>query len=104
MPGAGSFAAASYIHDVAPKDGTVFGSLAQTLALDSMTNTNAKVDVSKMPYLGRVVTNIDVGAALAKDRHQIVRGCPRETIQCRRVGRRFHHGAVSDRAQHLRRR
>jgi tripartite-type tricarboxylate transporter receptor subunit TctC len=66
MPGAGSFAAASYIHDVAPKDGTVFGSLAQTLALDSMTNTNAKVDVSKMPYIGRVVTNIDVGAALTK--------------------------------------
>jgi tripartite-type tricarboxylate transporter receptor subunit TctC len=66
VPGAGSFAAASYIHDVAPKDGTVFGSLAQTLALDSMTNTNAKVDVSKMPYIGRVVTNIDVGAALTK--------------------------------------
>ena len=66
MPGAGSFAAASYIHDVAPKDGTVFGSLAQTLALDSMTNTNAKIDVAKMPYIGRVVTNIDVGAALAK--------------------------------------
>ena len=66
MPGAGSFAAASYIQDVAPKDGTVFGSLAQTLALDSMTNTNAKIDVAKMPYIGRVVTNIDVGAALTK--------------------------------------
>src|SRR3982751_3261727 len=66
MPGAGSFAAASCIHDVAPKDGTVFGSLAQTLALDSMTNTNAKIDVAKMPYIGRVVTNIDVGAALTK--------------------------------------
>src|SRR5215210_9428974 len=35
MPGAGSFVAAKYIYDVAPKDGTVFGSLAQTLALDS---------------------------------------------------------------------
>jgi tripartite-type tricarboxylate transporter receptor subunit TctC len=66
MPGAGSFVAAKYIYEVAPKDGTVFGSLAQTLALDSLTNTNAKVDVSKMPYLGRVVTNIDTGAALAK--------------------------------------
>lgn len=64
MPGAGSFVAAKYIYDVAPKDGTVFGSLAQTLALDSLTNVNAKVDVGKMPYLGRVVTNIDVGAAL----------------------------------------
>src|SRR5262249_61233498 len=66
MPGAGSFVAAKYMYDVAPKDGTVFGSLAQTLALDSMTNTNARIDVAKMPYLGRVVTNIDVGAALPK--------------------------------------
>jgi tripartite-type tricarboxylate transporter receptor subunit TctC len=66
MPGAGSFVAAKYIHDVAPRDGTVFGSLAQTLALDSMTNANAKVDVAKMPYIGRVVTNIDTGASLRK--------------------------------------
>jgi tripartite-type tricarboxylate transporter receptor subunit TctC len=54
------------MHDVAPKDGTVFGSLAQTLALDSMTNTSAKIDVAKMPYVGRVVTNIDTGAALLR--------------------------------------
>src|SRR5262252_3428932 len=66
MPGAGSFVAAKYMYEVAPKDGTVFGSLAQTLALDSMTNTNAKLDVAKMPYIGRVVTNIDIGAALPK--------------------------------------
>src|SRR5207248_5669646 len=66
MPGAGSFVAAKYIHDVAPKDGTVLGSLAQTLALDSMTNTSAKLDVGKMPYIGRVVTNIDTGVALPK--------------------------------------
>jgi tripartite-type tricarboxylate transporter receptor subunit TctC len=64
MPGAGSFVAAKYMYEVAPKDGTVFGSLAQTLALDSL--TNAKIDVGKMPYLGRVVTNIDVGAALPR--------------------------------------
>ena len=66
MPGAGSFVAARYIYDVAPKDGTVFGSLAQTLALDSMTNINAKLEVAKMPYIGRMVTNIDTGAALRK--------------------------------------
>jgi tripartite-type tricarboxylate transporter receptor subunit TctC len=66
MPGAGSFVAARYIHDVAPKDGTVLGSLAQTLALDSLTNANAKIDVAKMPYIGRVVANIDTGAALPK--------------------------------------
>src|SRR5437763_9995293 len=66
MPGAGSFVAAKYIYDVAPKDGTVFGSLAQTLALDSLTNANAKLDIARMPYIGRVVTNIDTGAALPK--------------------------------------
>jgi tripartite-type tricarboxylate transporter receptor subunit TctC len=66
MPGAGSFLAAKYMYDVAPKDGTVLGSLAQTLALDSMTNTNAKLDVAKMPYVGRVVSNIDTGAALPR--------------------------------------
>jgi tripartite-type tricarboxylate transporter receptor subunit TctC len=66
MPGAGSFVAAKYMYEVAPKDGTVLGSLAQTLALDSMTNANAKVDVGKMPYIGRMVTNIDVGAALPR--------------------------------------
>jgi tripartite-type tricarboxylate transporter receptor subunit TctC len=66
MPGAGSFVAAKYIYDVAPKDGTVLGSLAQTLALDSLTNTSAKLDVANMPYIGRVVTNIDTGVALPK--------------------------------------
>jgi tripartite-type tricarboxylate transporter receptor subunit TctC len=66
MPGAGSFVAAKYLYDVAPKDGTVLGSLAQTLALDSMTSTNARLDVAKMPYIGRVVTNIDTGAALSR--------------------------------------
>jgi tripartite-type tricarboxylate transporter receptor subunit TctC len=66
MPGAGSFVAAKYLYEVAPKDGTVFGSLAQTLALDSLTRKNAKLDVATMPYVGRVVTNIDTGAALPK--------------------------------------
>jgi tripartite-type tricarboxylate transporter receptor subunit TctC len=66
MPGAGSLLAARYMHDVAPKDGTVLGSLAQTLALDSVTNTSVKIDVGRMPYIGRVATNVDTGAALQK--------------------------------------
>ena len=64
MPGAGSLLAAKYIANVAPKDGTILGSLAQTLALDSMTNPTVKLDVANMPYIGRVVTNIDTGVAL----------------------------------------
>jgi len=66
MPGAGSFSAAKYIYEAAPKDGTVLGSLAQTLALDSITNASVKIDVAKMPYVGRVVTNIDLGISLPK--------------------------------------
>ncbi len=66
MPGGGSFVAAKFMAEVAPKDGTVFGSLAQTLALDSMTNTTTKIDITKFNYLGRVVTNIDTGVTLPK--------------------------------------
>jgi tripartite-type tricarboxylate transporter receptor subunit TctC len=66
MPGGGSFVAAKFMYEAAPKDGTVFGSLAQTLALDSMVNTTAKIDVRQFSYLGRVVTNIDTGVALPK--------------------------------------
>ena len=66
MPGGGSFVAAKFMAEAAPKDGTVFGSLAQTLALDSMTNTATKIDIAKFNYLGRVVTNIDTGVTLPK--------------------------------------
>jgi len=66
MPGAGSLLAARYMNEVAPKDGTVLGSLAQTLALDSVTTSSVKIDVGKMAYIGRVATNVDTGAALQK--------------------------------------
>ena len=66
MPGGGSFVAAKFMYEAAPKDGTVLGSLAQTLALDSVVNPKTRIDVSKMPYIGRVVTNIDTGIALPK--------------------------------------
>jgi tripartite-type tricarboxylate transporter receptor subunit TctC len=66
MPGAGSFAAAKYMLEAAPKDGTVFGMLAQTLALDSVVNPANKIDVTRFHYLGRATTNIDTGAALPK--------------------------------------
>ena len=66
MPGAGSFVAAKYMAEVAPKDGTVLGSLSQTLALDSVTGNTAKIDVSKFAYVGRVVSNVDAGVTLPK--------------------------------------
>ena len=66
MPGAGSFVAAKYMAEVAPRDGTVLGSLSQMLALDNMIGNVAKADISKFAYLGRVVTNVDAGLTLLK--------------------------------------
>ena len=63
MEGAGSFLAAKYLYTVAPQDGTAFGSLAQTLPLDyAMSDQHKDLDASKMPYLGRLVSNVDLGA------------------------------------------
>jgi len=64
MPGAGSFVAAKYMAEVAPKGGTVLGSLAQTLALDSAVGGPATVSAANFHYIGRVTTNIDTGVAL----------------------------------------
>lgn len=64
MPGAGSFAAAKYIAGVAPHDGTVLASLAQTFALDSAVGGPGKANAAAFHYVGRVTTNIDVGVAL----------------------------------------
>lgn len=64
MDGAGSFIAAKYLFSVAPQDGTAFGSLAQTLPLDAAMSTSKDLDATKMPYLGRMVSNIDIGLGL----------------------------------------
>jgi tripartite-type tricarboxylate transporter receptor subunit TctC len=63
MPGAGSFAAAKYIANVAPQDGTVLASLAQTFALDSAVGGSGRTNAAAFHYVGRVTTNIDVGVA-----------------------------------------
>ena len=65
MTGAGSFIAAKYLYAIAPQDGTTFGSLAQTLPLDyAMGGEQKDLDASKMPYLGRLVSNIDLGLGM----------------------------------------
>jgi tripartite-type tricarboxylate transporter receptor subunit TctC len=66
MPGAGSFKAVNYLAEVAPKDGTYFGSVAQTLAIDAVTDEKSTLDPTRLPYLGRFTTNIDVGVALKR--------------------------------------
>jgi tripartite-type tricarboxylate transporter receptor subunit TctC len=63
LPGAGSFKAVEYLYGAAPKNGTYLGTVAQTLPMDAIVE-HPEIDVTKLPYIGRVTTNIDVGVAL----------------------------------------
>ena len=99
MPGGGSFVAAKFMNEAAPKDGTVFGSLAQTLALDSMINTTAKIDVTQVQLSRPRRHQHRHRRGAAAERHQDVRGRAQEAIRRRRLRRRLDHGAVPVRAQ-----
>jgi tripartite-type tricarboxylate transporter receptor subunit TctC len=53
MPGAGSYVAASYIYNVAPKDGTVFGAIARDAALGPLSGApGAKFNPLKISWIG----------------------------------------------------
>jgi tripartite-type tricarboxylate transporter receptor subunit TctC len=66
MPGAGSFVAAKWMNEVAPKDGTVLGSLAQTLATDTAAGSVTGLDATQFRFVGRITSNVDFGVALPK--------------------------------------
>ncbi|CAN0492411.1 unnamed protein product, partial [Phaeothamnion confervicola] len=53
MPGAGSYAAANHIYNVAPKDGTVMGIIARDAALGPLSGaTGALFDPRKISWIG----------------------------------------------------
>lgn len=65
MPGAGSLVATQYLYNVAPKDGTVFGAVTQTLALETaMAGPGRDFDAGNMPYIGRFTGSVDLGLGL----------------------------------------
>lgn len=60
MPGAGSIRAANYIYNVAPKDGTALGVVAQTVAEEQLLGTSGvSYDVVKLNWIGRFAQNIE---------------------------------------------
>jgi tripartite-type tricarboxylate transporter receptor subunit TctC len=66
MPGGGSFVAGNYIYNVAPKDGTILGLLAPTIAIDEKLGTSGvKFVASKFNWIGRVTTSIGVSMVWA---------------------------------------
>jgi tripartite-type tricarboxylate transporter receptor subunit TctC len=66
MPGAGGLRAARNLANVAPKDGTVLGMLAQTLPFDTVLGYTPDIDAGAFNWIGRVATNAEVGVTLAQ--------------------------------------
>src|SRR3989442_1453111 len=54
MPGAGSLRGANFLYNVAPRDGTTFGTFARNMALLGLikTNQNVQFDPAKFTWLG----------------------------------------------------
>jgi tripartite-type tricarboxylate transporter receptor subunit TctC len=65
MPGAGSMKAALYLNEVAPKDGTYFGTTARAVPLAPLLQ-NAKFDGSAFSWIGSI--SDDVGVCLTSSR------------------------------------
>ena len=61
MPGAGSYRAANYIYNVAPKDGTAMAVIARDAALGPLTGEpGAQFDATKFSWLGTPATETNV--------------------------------------------
>jgi tripartite-type tricarboxylate transporter receptor subunit TctC len=66
MPGAGSYVAASWIYNIAPKDGSVIGIIARDATMGPLTGADgARFDATKMSWLGTPTTETNVCIALA---------------------------------------
>lgn len=69
MPGAGSYVAASYMYNIAPKDGTQIAIIARDATLGPLTGADgARFDPTKMTWLGTPTTetNVCIANATAK--------------------------------------
>jgi tripartite-type tricarboxylate transporter receptor subunit TctC len=84
MPGAGSYTAASYIYNIAPKDGSLLGIIARDAVLGPLTGAvGARFDPTRLSWIGTPTkeTNICIAYHTAKvktaddlARHQLILG------------------------------
>ncbi len=66
MPGGGSFVAANYVYNIAPKDGTTLGLMAPTLPIDEkLGTTGVKYASAKFNWLGRETTSVGATITMA---------------------------------------
>lgn len=69
MPGAGSIASANYLYNVAPRDGTVFGTFGRGVPMEPLIGA-AKVqyDASQFTWIGSAADELSVCAVTQKSR------------------------------------
>ena len=61
MPGAGTIRAANHVYNVAPKDGTALGVVAETVAVEqAVGNSAVRYDAAKFTWVGRFVSSAGV--------------------------------------------
>ena len=61
MPGAGTLRAANFIYNVAPRDGTALGIVAETVAIEqAMANPSVQYDARRFTWVGRLVSSAGV--------------------------------------------
>ena len=64
MPGAGSFKAANYLFNVAPKDGTALGIVTQTLALEqALGSPGVRYRAGDFTWIGRATSIVEIEVA-----------------------------------------
>jgi tripartite-type tricarboxylate transporter receptor subunit TctC len=67
MPGAGGITAVNHIYNIAPKDGTVFGSVVASVAVSPITGAaGARFDPLKLTWVGTPTTQTYVCLAMAR--------------------------------------
>jgi tripartite-type tricarboxylate transporter receptor subunit TctC len=63
MPGAGSLTAANYLYSVAPKDGTVIGTIGRGLAMEPLIGkSNVQFDARRFTWIGSGTNEVSVCA------------------------------------------
>jgi tripartite-type tricarboxylate transporter receptor subunit TctC len=80
MPGAGSIAAAEYVYNVAPKDGTVVLIVQPTFLLEKINDRSRKYEPEKFSWLGRVDQSVVMGVIGAKSPAQSVAEAKTRTV------------------------
>lgn len=61
MPGAGSIAAAEFVYNVAPRDGTVLAMFQPTFVLEKLTDKSRNYEAQRFTYVGRIDQSVLVG-------------------------------------------